>query len=136
MKPVIPAVKAVIIQGNSFLGLQKAEIAQEVYDLPGGKIQYGETQRECLVREVFEETGLHITQLALYDTWNMVFPDYQMTGIFYLVKISGKDRIQLSKEHQAYKWLPFSEKGLSELDIAYSKWMSHWDFDSIIEFMK
>ncbi|WP_439442537.1 hypothetical protein ACSMFR_07165 [Listeria aquatica] len=37
MKPVIPAVKAVIIQGNSFLGLKKSGMEQEVYDLPGGK---------------------------------------------------------------------------------------------------
>ncbi|MEN2666615.1 NUDIX domain-containing protein [Listeria aquatica] len=136
MKPVIPAVKAVIIQGNSFLGLKKTGMEQEVYDLPGGKMEYGETQRECLIREVFEETGLGATPVLLYDTWNVIFPDYQISGVFYLVKTEKIKEIHLSREHQSYKWLSLSENGLNDLDIAYSKQMIHWNFDSIIEFMK
>ncbi len=47
---------------------------------------------------------------------------------------AGKDRIQLSKEHRAYKWLPFSETGLDELELPTANGES-LGFQFIIEFM-
>ncbi|MCI0449351.1 MAG: NUDIX domain-containing protein [Chlorobi bacterium] len=35
------------------------------WDLPGGKIDFGETPEEALAREVLEETGLKLKSLAL-----------------------------------------------------------------------
>lgn len=34
----------------------------DLYDIPKGKIQLNETPWSCLLREVYEETGLHIQQ--------------------------------------------------------------------------
>lgn len=131
MKPVIPAVKAVIVHDGMFLALKRTEQTDEVYDLPGGKMNYGETHGECLFREVYEETSLEVQPFILYDTWEFFHEEYQMTGVFYLVEMPAKGEIKLSKEHTDYKWLPLSKEGIEVLDVVYGSRMMRWDFDAI-----
>ena len=54
--PVHAAVKALIVRKDKFLAVQDAH--DGYWELPGGKIQYGETPQQALVREVKEELGV------------------------------------------------------------------------------
>lgn len=38
-----------------------------MFDLPGGRMKFGETIQECLARECLEETGCPITPLKFFD---------------------------------------------------------------------
>ncbi len=60
MNRVRSAVKAVIQNKNRFLILKQKIGSNEFWDLPGGKVEYGENPLEALHREVKEETGLEI----------------------------------------------------------------------------
>jgi len=59
-KILVPAVKAIIQRGEKFL-LIKQELPEKiVWDLPGGKVDYGENPYKTLEREVMEEIHLSI----------------------------------------------------------------------------
>lgn len=79
-------------------------------DLPGGKIQKGETDLGiALRREVKEETDLEIEVDEPFTTWMIEFPpDHRNQGKIFLVGykckyISGV--VTLSGEHSEYKWV-------------------------------
>ncbi|HKG55357.1 MAG TPA: NUDIX hydrolase [Anaerolineales bacterium] len=54
------------------------------WGLPGGSLEYGEHPEEAVIREVWEETGLHICieKLLLVNSW---LPD--RVGLYYLCRI-------------------------------------------------
>jgi 8-oxo-dGTP diphosphatase len=60
MSTIYCAFKAVIQEGDRFLVLQQRLPNRTYWDLPGGRLEYGEEPMEALHREVKEETGLNI----------------------------------------------------------------------------
>jgi len=108
--------KALIQKEDKFLIIKRSENAKNYplhWDLPGGKLEHGETPKEGLVREVMEETNLVV------KVKNPFFSYLETQGVFaYVVVyecelISGK--LKLSHEHGEYKWV--SKEELKELLI-------------------
>ena len=60
------AIKGILFRGNSVLLLRKPN---RTWDLPGGRIEPGESPETCLVRELFEETGLTILPGGYAGAW-------------------------------------------------------------------
>jgi 8-oxo-dGTP diphosphatase len=73
------------------------------WDLPGGKIEPGETSREAAVREAYEEAGLRVHALV---------PFMRVRGgrfeVFYTRSWSGQIRL-LDGEHVSFAWVPRAE---------------------------
>jgi 8-oxo-dGTP pyrophosphatase MutT (NUDIX family) len=63
------AVKALIRHGDRYLFVRQDVDGTLVWDLPGGRIQFGENPYEALLREVKEETTLDVKIIQPIGLW-------------------------------------------------------------------
>lgn len=74
------------------------------WELPGGKLEQGETLQECLKREMMEEMDLplEVGDLFMSTTYNYDFGSFTINAFFATCKSQ-----QISKvcEHEQYKWV-------------------------------
>lgn len=125
------ATKALILDGGKYLALHKSIAKHNLYELPGGRMEFGETAEETLTREIKEETSFIVEPIKLLDTWNYVAKDYQVTGIIYLCKIEDGS-LELSDEHDKYEWLEFNKESLNMMHDVYKERMINWDMKEIM----
>ena len=72
------AVSAAIIRNGKVLVVRRArKPALNLYTLPGGAVELGETLHEAVTREVREETALTIEPIALAGTRDVIVRDAQ-----------------------------------------------------------
>ena len=60
------AFKAIIRKDNKILAIKrstKEEVFEKLWDIPGGRMNFGEMPKEALIREIHEETGLEVNIL-------------------------------------------------------------------------
>ena len=87
---------------------------KEYWDLPKGHIEKGEEEKDTVVREIREETGL--TDIEFFDGFRKeIHYWFQSEGekisktvVFYLVK-TDTEHITISSEHLGFQWLPYRE---------------------------
>lgn len=76
-RPLV-VVAAVIRDGDKILIAQRASSSRfgaGQWEFPGGKLEFGETPEECLVREIKEELNLEIEVEKLFDVVSHVYDD-------------------------------------------------------------
>jgi ADP-ribose pyrophosphatase YjhB (NUDIX family) len=60
------SIKGVVIHADKVLLLRND---REEWELPGGRLEIGETPEECVAREIAEETGWRVRVGPVLDTW-------------------------------------------------------------------
>jgi 8-oxo-dGTP diphosphatase len=84
------------------------------WELPGGKVEFGEDPKEALKREFQEEVGLQISvdkpiHLFSYLSDNN---NRQTVDITFIITLEGENTdIKLSPEHTEYAWVDKNEVG-------------------------
>jgi ADP-ribose pyrophosphatase YjhB (NUDIX family) len=72
------AVSAAVIRDGKVLVVRRArKPAQNLYSLPGGAVELGETMHDAILREVREETQLEIEPVALAGQRDVIVRDAQ-----------------------------------------------------------
>ena len=76
-KPIRKAVRCYLIKDNEVVvtKYKKGNKKEGYYDIPGGKIDEGETPKQTAIREMKEETGIEIQNLKYKGIMTIEYPD-------------------------------------------------------------
>ncbi|CAA9201969.1 NUDIX hydrolase [Flavobacterium collinsii] len=130
-KQMFFSVKALIIKNDTFLAVYNLVAGIKIWDLPGGRMEFGETAEETLKREIKEELNLEIRPVKVIDTWNyMPSDDCQITGIIYYSELIT-NQIKISEEHDGYDWIGFEQAGAFFTKDFLLNQIQLWDWNSI-----
>lgn len=110
MKQLI-SVRAIVRKDSKTLLVRRAGGRSSIlgkYELPGGKLAYGEQPEDALTRYLSDDTGLTVQAAQLFDVITYIDHDdrdIQYTFILYLVSLgAGGDRVLLSQNYDHYQW--------------------------------
>jgi ribonuclease HI/ADP-ribose pyrophosphatase YjhB (NUDIX family) len=110
------SVRAIINQDNKTLLLRRStgrETILGLYELPGGKLAYGEQPEDALRRYLHDDAGLHIGHATLFDVVTYIDRDdrnIQYAVITYTVTLAeGHHGIVLSGNYDRYIWQSLSD---------------------------
>ncbi|MFK4946551.1 MULTISPECIES: NUDIX hydrolase [Lactococcus] len=90
----------VIMSDNKVLLVKRQDIP--LWDLPGGKLEIGETKLECAVREAYEETGYKIS--IVYKVGEYQIKELDDIQIVYCSRIIGGTPIDSGPETKSLKF--------------------------------
>ena len=100
------SLKVIIVDKNRVLFLKNE---RGEWDLPGGKINFSELPKSCLIREVYEETRLKLKNLELVDFLNLKFNNVPVCVVLYKSILKSSKPIEISYEHFEYNFFDRSE---------------------------
>lgn len=105
------SIKGVLTLNDQFVLLKNE---REEWELPGGRMEAGESPELCVVREIEEELGLKSVVNGILDTWLFeVLPGKQVFIVTYACLVTDEiaaEQLQISHEHK--------EVGLFSLEAA------------------
>jgi 8-oxo-dGTP pyrophosphatase MutT (NUDIX family) len=73
------------------------------WDLPGGRVEAGESQEDGITREVFEETALKVRELELIARKDGYWMNEHHEFSYYRA-YTDDAQVGLSEEHTEYQW--------------------------------
>jgi 8-oxo-dGTP diphosphatase len=100
---------AILIRGDKvFIGQRKAGKQFEyLWEFPGGKLEDGETQQDCLVREMREEFGIEVAVLEFFGESIFHYTTGSIRLVAYLVDWIDGEMSPI--DHQDCRWVSFDD---------------------------
>lgn len=120
MKQLI-SVRAIIRKDDKTLLIRRANGRDSIlgkYELPGGKLGYGEQPEDALTKYIEQDTMLIAQTAQLFDVLTYIDHDdrdIQYVFILYMVGLSGSEAITLSQNYNHYRWQKMSDIHQEEL---------------------
>ena len=127
--PPVPPVFPVSVKGVVFVGdrvvLLKNE--REEWELPGGRLETGESPPVCVVREIREELAIDVAAEKLLDCWLYeVLPGQEVVIVTYGCRYEGDGAVRRSHEHSAAGQFDLSELDGLQMPEGYRRSIRDW----------
>lgn len=112
---------AFVFKDNKILQteLKKGERPERRLDIPGGHIDEGESAEQAVIRETFEETGVHVKnpkpvayiKITTHEPKqeNSRYPHPTGYMVFYLCDVENEEHFEGNEDTHGRVWLPFDE---------------------------
>lgn len=87
------------------------DVANGKWEVPGGKIEFGESPEEAVKREILEETGysVKVNEIIPYSNVSMwEYSDYKQHTVlfFYICELENEEHIEIQDNRiNTYKWI-------------------------------
>lgn len=119
------SVRAIIKTDEKTLFVRRANGRESIlgkFELPGGKVAYGEQPEDSLRRYLHDDAGLHIQTAQLFDAVTYIDRDdrdIQYAVIVYTVAIADNHHpVELSQNYDKYEWknqLEIQQESITDL---------------------
>ncbi len=119
------SVKGVVIARGHVLLLEND---RDEWELPGGRLEPGESPQQCVTREIAEETGLEVEVSEIIDSW--VYP--VLTNRSVLIVTYGCRHLEeiptlvVSSEHRAARFVATAESYRYKMPEGYRDSIRAW----------
>ena len=128
-------VKALLVRDRRVLLLRRsasAAVLPDTWDLPGGRLEAGESLLQALAREAQEEAGLTLrAECVLYATVFSPDPARQVLLLAYLCGDGEAQTVRLSAEHSAFTWATASQARALLPAVILSDWDTYHVWETL-----
>lgn len=103
------AVRVFAFKGDKVVCTKYKNTCKDYFDIPGGKIENGETELQTCIREFKEETGMDIGKLKYIGNIKIIYPNKSkkfVTKTYIANEVNGEP--QEFDDNYSY-WLPIKE---------------------------
>lgn len=135
-KPLIPAAAGnavklfpVSVKGVLFEDRRAVLLENErgEWELPGGRLEPGETPAACLAREFAEELGISVTVEAILDSWVYeVLPEREVLIVTHGVRRADNTPLRLGGEHRGLGLFAPEELDRLAMPEGYRRAVTAW----------
>ena len=102
-------VGVLVTKGDELLLVQRRHHGAGSWATPGGYLDIGESPESCAAREVAEETGIEVTDVAFWAVTNDIHPDGKHNVTLWLTaRHAAGDPHLASDESEAVAWFPLT----------------------------
>jgi ADP-ribose pyrophosphatase YjhB (NUDIX family) len=116
--PIIGVGAVIVDHGRALLVRRNTEPLKGEWSVPGGVLELGEKLRDGTMREVLEETGLHVYVGEVLDVFDSIFPDSEGRSEYHYVLID-------------YLCRPVSGEAQAGSDVSEVKWVAAAELDGL-----
>lgn len=113
-----PGVAAIIRNDKGEILFQRPSLKSDIWSLPAGAIELGETPSDAIKREVYEETGLHVVPHKLLgvfggENFRFTYPDENQVEYLILIfecMVESGELEPVDGESAELKYFPLSAR--------------------------
>jgi mutator protein MutT len=118
------SIKGVLVRDGRVVLLRNA---RDEWELPGGKLEPGETPEQCLAREIAEELGITVTVGPILDSWVYeITPEVRvLINTFGCIEDTSAP-IVLSDEHDEVAWFHPAAIAALPMPYGYKRAIAAW----------
>jgi len=121
---ICPAIIVAVVREGKLLLAHNNQAAKDLYSVVAGFVEVGETFEECVVREVFEETGIKVKSIKYFGNQPWPFPNSLMIG-FTAEYESGEIQVDGNEIGDA-NWYSSNAMPLTPDSISIAKKLINW----------
>jgi 8-oxo-dGTP diphosphatase len=111
-RPLVGVAVIVVRERRVLLGKRKNSHGTGTWQFPGGHLEFGESIDACARRELFEETGLSVTNLRMGPFTNDIFEEEKKHYVTLFVianQSTGEAQVKEPDKCECWGWFRWSE---------------------------